>query len=75
MKREADETALESLRWLIREAKKYNTTVSLHVDMVLARPHNSPLWDEYVKKDIVGRDEDGEIILVEGRFNHISYTR
>jgi hypothetical protein len=74
LKRNEDETALESLRWLIREAKKYNTTVSLHVDMVQAYP-DSPLWDEYVKKDIVGRDANGKIILIGGRLNHTSYTR
>jgi hypothetical protein len=74
LKRKEDKTALESLRWLIREAKKYNTTVSLHVDMVQAYP-DSPLWDEYVKKDIVGRDVNGKIILVNGRTNHTSYTR
>ena len=47
--------------------------------MVQARV-NSPLWDEYVEKDIVGRDEEGKIILHERfegetNFNHISYTR
>ncbi|MCP4313990.1 MAG: hypothetical protein GY790_22270 [Bacteroidetes bacterium] len=73
LKREEDSTALESLRWLIREAKQYNTTVSLHIDMVLARP-DSPLWDEYVKKDIVGRDANGKIILL-GEFSYLSYTR
>jgi len=78
LKREENKTALESLRWLIREAKQYNTIVSLHVDPVIAYP-DSPLWDEYVKKDIVGRDEDGKIILLNyfphPRTNHISYTR
>lgn len=74
LKRNEDETALESLRWLIREAKKYNTTVSLHIDMVQAYP-DSPLWDEYVKKDVVGRDANGKIILIGGRLNHTSYTR
>ena len=74
LKRESDETALESLRWLIREAKKYNTVVSLHLDPIIALP-DSPLWDEYVTKNIVGRDENGKIILVNGKTNHISYTR
>ena len=78
LKRGQDKTALDSLRWLIREARQYNTVVSLHVDMVQAYP-DSPLWDEYVEKDIVGRDEHGEIILrdglVNGRVNHTSYTR
>ncbi len=36
LKREEDATALESLRWLIREAKKYHTILSLHIDMVQA---------------------------------------
>jgi hypothetical protein len=78
LKREQDKTALESLRWLIREAKQYNTIVSLHLDPVVAYP-DSPLWDEYVQKDIVGRGEDGEIILLNTfphpQTNHISYTR
>ena len=78
LKRDEDKTALDSLRWLMREAKQYNTIVSLHVDMVQAYP-DSPLWDEYVEKDIVGRDENGEIILldrlVKGRVNHTCYTR
>jgi len=74
LKREEDSTAMESLRWLIREARQYHTIVSLHIDMVQAYP-DSPLWDEYVKKDIVGRDANGKIILIDGRINHISYTR
>ncbi len=80
LKREADKTALESLRWLIREARQYNTIVSLHIDMIQAYT-NSPLWDEYVEKDIVGRDENGEIILLDqvnnpdAKMNWTSYTR
>jgi len=79
LKRDEDETAVESLRWLMREAKKYNTTVSLHIDMIQARV-NSPLWDEYVNKDIVSRDEEGKIILFERfegetNFSEVSYTR
>ena len=53
-----DATALKSLRWLIREAKQYNTTVSLHINMTDAY-EESPLWDEYVAKDCFARDEDG----------------
>lgn len=80
LKRKEDKTALESLRWLIREARQYNTIVSLHVDMIQAYEH-SPLWDEYVEKDVVGRDENGEIIMMKnGNYpgigmNWTSYTR
>ena len=80
LKRKEDKTGLESLRWLMRQARQYNTIVSLHIDMVQAYT-NSPLWDEYVEKDIVSRDENGEIILLEqnnnpdAKMNLTSYTR
>jgi hypothetical protein len=79
LKREEDSTALESLRWLIREARQYNTIVSLHIDMVQAYP-DSPLWDEYVKKDIVSRDKNGKLISSGKRTDGtkiylLSYTR
>lgn len=61
LKRKDDATALESLRWLIREARKYSTTVSLHINMTDAYEEN-PLWDEYVAKDCLARDEDGELL-------------
>jgi hypothetical protein len=61
LKRDCDATSLESLRWLIREARKYNATVSLHLKMMDAYP-DSPLWDEYVEKDIIAKDRDGNII-------------
>lgn len=35
-------------RWLIREARAYNTTISLHINMVDAF-EESPLWDTYTK--------------------------
>lgn len=60
LKRAQDATALESLRWLIREARRYNTTVSLHINMTDAY-EESPSWDEYVAKDCFARDEDGEL--------------
>jgi hypothetical protein len=80
LKRKEDKTALESLRWLIREARQYNTIVSLHIDMIQAYT-NSPLWDEYKEKDVLGRDENGEIILLDNgnnpdaKMNWTSYTR
>jgi len=60
MKRKQDATALDSLRWLIREARQFNTTVSLHINMVDAYKQ-SPLWDEYVAKDCFAKDASGQI--------------
>lgn len=63
MKRTEDPSALDSLRWLIREAKQYHTTVSLHVNMADAY-RASPLWNEYVANDCIARDENGEIMSI-----------
>lgn len=51
-KRPQDESAQDSLLWLINEAKKYNTVVSLHINLSDAYP-DSPLWDEYMKNDLI----------------------
>jgi len=59
MKRKQDATALQSLRWLIREARKFNTTVSLHINMTDAYKQ-SPLWDEYAAKDCFAKDSSGQ---------------
>ena len=68
LKRPCDKTALESLRWLIREARKYNTTVSLHINMTDAYM-DSPIWDEYVKKDLISKNADGSLKKL-GIWNH-----
>ena len=59
LKRAQDATPLESLRWLIREARAFNTTVSLHINMADAYKQ-SPLWDEYLAKDCIAKDEKGQ---------------
>ncbi|MBB4621261.1 endo-alpha-N-acetylgalactosaminidase family protein [Parabacteroides faecis] len=79
LKREEDATALESLRWLIREARAYNTTISLHINMVDAF-EESPLWDTYIKNDIIARDANGNLKsiweYVKGhKAYHLSYTK
>jgi hypothetical protein len=61
LKRPQDATARDSLRWLIRAARPYNATVSLHLNMFDAYP-DSPLWDEYVAKDIIAKDQAGNVI-------------
>jgi hypothetical protein len=78
LKRPQDRTALESLRWLMREGKKYHTTVSLHLNMFDAF-EDSPLWDTYVKHDIIAKDRQGKVIFGEvhggQRSSQISYTQ
>jgi glycosyl hydrolase family 101 (putative endo-alpha-N-acetylgalactosaminidase) len=61
LKRKEDKNALESLRWLINEGKKYHTKVSLHINMFDAYD-DSPLWTEYVEKDIIAKNLEGNLI-------------
>ncbi len=58
LKRPEDKTALDSLKWLIAEGKKFHTTVSLHICMIEAN-EDSPLWKEYLEKDIIAKDKQG----------------
>ena len=78
LKRPQDATALESLRWLIREARKYNCLATLHINMFDAY-EDSPLFDEYVEKDIFARDKDGNLIVGNRWWGmdcyHVSYTQ
>jgi hypothetical protein len=78
LKRENDNTALESLKWLMNEAKKYNTTISLHINMIDAFK-DSPLWDEYFDQDIIAKDSlcnpiKGEVFMGMQSYQ-ISYAR
>lgn len=61
IKRKQDANALESLRWLMKEAKSFHTTVSLHINMFDAY-EDSPLWNDYVKADIIARRKDGSLL-------------
>lgn len=60
LKRDGDASARDSLIWFMEEAKKYNTTISLHINMLDASSE-SPLWEEYLEKDVIARDENGEL--------------
>lgn len=51
-KRPQDATARDSLLWLMEEAKKYHTTVSLHINLSDAYP-DSPLWQVYLDNDLI----------------------
>jgi hypothetical protein len=61
LKRPQDITTLETLKWLFNEAKAYNTTISLHINMLDAFK-DSPLWDEYYAKNIIAKDSLGNPI-------------
>ncbi|MBJ6368802.1 endo-alpha-N-acetylgalactosaminidase family protein [Snuella sedimenti] len=68
LKRPQDPTAQASLSWLIREAKKYHTSVSLHINMTDAYD-DSPLWDTYVKHDLISKNKDGSLMVI-GNYNN-----
>ncbi len=73
LKRPQDANPLDSLKWLMKEAEAYHTTVSLHINMFDAY-EDSPLWDEYVKKDIIAKNADGSLRPCEWGYP-ISYAR
>ncbi|GKX28810.1 hypothetical protein SH1V18_12900 [Vallitalea longa] len=68
LKRTEDKTAEDSLKWLMEEALKYHTTVSLHINMTDAYK-DSPLWDTYVQKDLISKEENGSLLKI-GTWNH-----
>lgn len=67
LKRDEDSSGIESLRWLMREAKKFHTTISLHINMTDAYD-DSPLWKEYVEKDLISKNHDGSLKVI-GEYN------
>ncbi len=60
LKRPCDANALESVKWLMQEGRKYNTTVSLHINMFDCY-EDSPLFEKYLKGDILARNRAGFI--------------
>jgi len=54
-----DTTSLASLRRLMREAEKYHTKVSLHVNFSDCYLDDNPLGPEYQDRDILVRETDG----------------
>lgn len=60
LKRPQDETALDSLRWLIAQARRHHTTVSFHINMLDASAA-SPLWQTYLDHDVIARNADGSL--------------
>lgn len=58
LKRPQDNTALESFFWLRAEAARYNTVISVHINMTDAYT-DSPLWETYIQNDLIARHADG----------------
>lgn len=58
LKRTQDQSALQSLKWLLNEAKRYHTTVSLHINMFDAFK-DSPLWKTYDQMNVIIKDASG----------------
>lgn len=73
LKRQGDANTLESLRWLMKEAEKYHTMVSLHINMFDAY-EDSPLWDTYVENDIIAKNADGTLRACEWGYP-VSYAQ
>jgi len=59
LKRPGDATAVDSLRWLMREGPKHNTLVSLHVNFSDCYLDDNPLGPYYQERDIIVRNGDG----------------
>lgn len=78
LKLPGEATALDSLKWFMDEAEKYNTTISFHINMTDAY-QDSPQWEEFVNKDLIRKEENGELIKgghwVSGQSYKINLTR
>lgn len=59
LKRENDNTALASLRWLMQQGPKFHTLVSLHVNFSDCYLDDNPLGPKYQDRDILVRETDG----------------
>lgn len=73
LKRAQDANSLESLKWLMQEAERYHTTISVHINMLDAY-EDSPLWDVYVKNNIIAKNADGSLRAAEWGYP-ISYAQ
>lgn len=59
LKRPGDSSALEGLRWIMRQGPQYNTQVSLHVNFSDCYFDDNPLGPIYKARDIIVRSGDG----------------
>lgn len=67
LKRKEDESAYDSLLWLMAEAKKYNTVVSFHINFNDAY-ENAPSFNEFVINNALIRKKSGKPWAIE-RYN------
>lgn len=65
LKRPQDATALDSYFWLRDEAIKYNTIISVHINMTDAYT-DSPLWETYTKNGLIAMEKDGSYLQIGG---------
>lgn len=72
IKRPNDKTSYDSLIWLMNEAKKYNTVVSVHINFTDAYT-DSPLYDEYVKANALIRTASGKPAKIEKYNGKVCY--
>ena len=68
-----DSSAYQSILNLMEEARKYNTSISFHINMYDCYD-DSPFFDKYVKDDVLARYEDGEYIFSDYGYC-VSYAR
>lgn len=73
LKRPCDACAKDSYMWLYEEAKKYNTTLSVHINMFDAY-EESPLWDTYIREGLIAQNEDGSLVKLYVWNNQQSYA-
>jgi hypothetical protein len=59
LKRPEDASALDSLRWLMREGPNYHTLVSLHINFSDCYLDDNALGPYYKERDIIVRNGDG----------------
>lgn len=60
LKNPDDNSALESLKWLIKQASKYNTVISLHVNFSDVYLDDNKLGPMYKDRDIIVRWGNGD---------------
>lgn len=73
IKKPGDANARESILSLMEEAKKYNTTISFHINMFNCYD-DSPLFEKYKEDDVLARYENGAYVHSDWGWT-ISYAR
>lgn len=73
LKRSTDSSALEGLRWVMRQGPKYNTQVSLHVNFSDCYFDDNPLGPFYKERDIIVRSGDGTYRQGYNWCDHLAY--